>query len=857
MPDVTSSSTPRVKRTPDYSTHAVFKFPPANISPYTTGQEFENQREEMNLNINDNCDVNSNPVLHGRVVETINRHLLNSNCGKDGDEDCYEPHNNRRFSPSYSRTVTNIVHNSPDLISDINTHRFYKSDEDYDNGNHFHFQSSPRLDNSQSSFDSNCKSPQTPHAKFTFQKLYQPKPSLLHIESPKLFPGENRKPPPTPPARHTPLEISDPSTQQPRIPIKITVNPPEPPPRPTPSNKTPALPLEQPKSSLKAKMGSMSSVTKTVFGSPKVSRKKNPLLAKRRSVSVKELGNADNEGWLYRRLRIGDSGAQWIKGWFILKGTTFYGFKSREAPKADCFISLPGFTTSTAEEVKSRKFAFKVYHTGTVFYFAAESEEELAQWLDCLSMATIDVNTLKTSAAEGAVFSETEDEADDEPEVADSCFPSPKMRKFTNFLSGHSNHSVSGSAGSPKPARSHQNLASTADSKTYDIQKRFGSLKKLGYRSKYSNQLSSQSSSSATSLSSTEQSQDVPTAPHSLDRKVLRFLSTSKNPVPVPTSQFKSYRRVVATEPCPPFPKHADGISSGRGDEASSPHAARNMSNTHGEQDLRRNNRVTGRDEVSGTLTLEQFMLLRQEEERQQHQQSSASHHQERFKPFCNTEFTLVAYTGYTEDPVLSRHKSLEKHRSPPPAPPPLSPSPHQLPVPAPAVRPVPAARTILPAPAQCDTTSEPPAIVPRTSRPANDAHEPRASLNIVKRSPDSTLEATRRAPLPTKQPGLKNAAMYQPPPVAFSPSPSFGPSFEMHLDQRGCAMNSSDEIWDGSLTKGASSKIRQFLSPKRSCPPTPHGQFTPSNQSEASAPTPHRTILGMYLFIYCTITNN
>lgn len=134
---------------------------------------------------------------------------------------------------------------------------------------------------------------------------------------------------------------------------------------------------------------------------------------------------------------------------------------------------------------------------GTAFYFAAESEEELAAWLDCLSMAALalDIPASKSLASEGkhcnfilqlghhlcicvsclfhlfvlvgAVFSETEDEGD-ESEIADSCFPSPKMRKFTNFLSGHSNHSShpSSSSGSPKPARSHQNLASSGDSKT-------------------------------------------------------------------------------------------------------------------------------------------------------------------------------------------------------------------------------------------------------------------------------------------------------------------------------------------------------------------------------------------------------
>lgn len=52
-------------------------------------------------------------------------------------------------------------------------------------------------------------------------------------------------------------------------------------------------------------------------------------------------------------------------------------------------ISLPGFTVSPAEEVKSRNFAFKVYHTGTTFYFAAESGEDLAGWVDSFSKVTV------------------------------------------------------------------------------------------------------------------------------------------------------------------------------------------------------------------------------------------------------------------------------------------------------------------------------------------------------------------------------------------------------------------------------------------------------------------------------------
>lgn len=52
-------------------------------------------------------------------------------------------------------------------------------------------------------------------------------------------------------------------------------------------------------------------------------------------------------------------------------------------------ISLPGFTVSPAEEVKSRNFSFKVYHTGTTFYFAAESREDLAAWVESFQRVTI------------------------------------------------------------------------------------------------------------------------------------------------------------------------------------------------------------------------------------------------------------------------------------------------------------------------------------------------------------------------------------------------------------------------------------------------------------------------------------
>lgn len=90
----------------------------------------------------------------------------------------------------------------------------------------------------------------------------------------------------------------------------------------------------------------------------------NVIFTEKRNISVRDLGTGDHEGWLFHRCRSGGAGAVWLRAWSVLKGTVFYGFKTQQSTKADIMISLPGFTASLADEVKSRKYAFKVYHTG-------------------------------------------------------------------------------------------------------------------------------------------------------------------------------------------------------------------------------------------------------------------------------------------------------------------------------------------------------------------------------------------------------------------------------------------------------------------------------------------------------------
>lgn len=52
-------------------------------------------------------------------------------------------------------------------------------------------------------------------------------------------------------------------------------------------------------------------------------------------------------------------------------------------------IYLEGFTVCAAGEVKSRAHAFKVYHTGTAFYFACDSRDAMLAWIQLIHRATL------------------------------------------------------------------------------------------------------------------------------------------------------------------------------------------------------------------------------------------------------------------------------------------------------------------------------------------------------------------------------------------------------------------------------------------------------------------------------------
>ncbi|KAK5646089.1 hypothetical protein RI129_004553 [Pyrocoelia pectoralis] len=215
----------------------------------------------------------------------------------------------------------------------------------------------------------------------------------------------------------------------------------------------------------------------------KSGKKKNSIVARRRKVTVKDVAPGEIQGYLHQRLRSKQSqSVQWEKRWFVLNGSCLYGFLSKESIKAKCLIFLSGFTASIASEVKSRSNAFKVYHTGTVFYFSADNSENLTSWIELITAGTLLYDNVKSS--DSILFSESDD-SDSEK----------------NKGSGD---------------RSNESL------------KKFGSLKKP---------------------SSGKNGTTAPSGSSSLDRKWFfnKTNSIYKNSVPVPTAQFRSYRKIPST----------------------------------------------------------------------------------------------------------------------------------------------------------------------------------------------------------------------------------------------------------------------------------------------------------------------
>ncbi|CAG9560797.1 unnamed protein product [Danaus chrysippus] len=247
-------------------------------------------------------------------------------------------------------------------------------------------------------------------------------------------------------------------------------------------------------------------------------KKKNSLLVKRRSVPARLLAGRGACGSVVQRVRAGAGPGctRWAARHLLLAHNLLYAYRSAECSRAACMIYLEGFTVCAAAEVKSRAHAFKVYHTGTAFYFACDSREAMLAWIGLIHRATLLPSLLSEAMELSKQFSETDySETESDLETSERRMEKEKERE-----------------------------------KEREKEKsKFGSLKKLTHRTSRSDSQENVSQQAATSL----------------DRKYLRFFSrarakddskTAKKPsgVPVPTEHYRSYRRAEPPLPSPRGP---------------------------------------------------------------------------------------------------------------------------------------------------------------------------------------------------------------------------------------------------------------------------------------------------------------
>ncbi|XP_059697935.1 interactor protein for cytohesin exchange factors 1 isoform X4 [Haemorhous mexicanus] len=187
----------------------------------------------------------------------------------------------------------------------------------------------------------------------------------------------------------------------------------------------------------------------------------------RRRISCKELGQADCQGWLYKKKEKGAFiGNKWKKFWCVLKESSLYWYSSQLAEKAEGFIRLPDFSVDRAIECK-KKHAIKISHPQIkTFYFAAENVLEMNTWLSKLGMA-VDPQTPNRKNEEEC-YSESEH---DDPEITDTPpppytvqtppLPSDQQKSsFTSTLSSEASCSLSSPESTFNSQESSSSLAS-------------------------------------------------------------------------------------------------------------------------------------------------------------------------------------------------------------------------------------------------------------------------------------------------------------------------------------------------------------------------------------------------------------
>lgn len=239
-------------------------------------------------------------------------------------------------------------------------------------------------------------------------------------------------------------------------------------------------------------------------------KKKNSILAKRRKIALKTLEFADIQGHLFRRTKDKHGVTYWAKLYFVLVETALYGFRNKKSQKANCLIFLPGFTISLATEVHSKSFAYKVYHQKKTFYFAAESQQALDQWMEYIKRATLkcgamNIDPMLVDTKE--LFSET-DSSEDENESNNDDVPQSTLFKKSVLRKTNKKR---GSVSESQPP--------TTQTKSEKYHLGFGSLKKFT---------------------------NLHNLPFSSNKNEKEDKEKKKNQsdIPVPTEQYRSYRKI-------------------------------------------------------------------------------------------------------------------------------------------------------------------------------------------------------------------------------------------------------------------------------------------------------------------------
>lgn len=162
-----------------------------------------------------------------------------------------------------------------------------------------------------------------------------------------------------------------------------------------------------------------------------------------------------------------------------------------------------------ATEVHSKQFAYKVYHQKKTFYFAAESQQALSQWMDYIKRATLKGNAMNSDPMlvdTKELFSETDSSEDESQSTIDDSPQSMLLKK----------------AGLGKTSKKRGSLSDTlpgTQSKSEKYHLGFGSLKKF------------------TNL------HNLPFSSNKSDREE-KEKKKNQSDIPVPTAQFRSYRKI-------------------------------------------------------------------------------------------------------------------------------------------------------------------------------------------------------------------------------------------------------------------------------------------------------------------------